>query len=127
MQCSFIKGDGGRCKRFATDSSGLCSAHSPHRAEARSRAASKAGKRGGNGRPGLPELRAVRREVREVIEAIESRTLDESRGRAIFQGYRVLLQAVELERKVQEQDDLLVRLEAIEQRQAGRGGPRRTS
>lgn len=127
MRCSYIKGDGGRCKKSATDSSGLCSSHSPHRAQERREIARLGGKRGGNGRPGAPELRQIRREVRSVISAVEGFSLDEGRGRVMLQGYRVLLHAVEAERKVIETDDLLVRLEAVEARQTGRSGPRRSS
>jgi hypothetical protein len=126
-RCARIKEGGERCKARAMEGSTYCYNHEPSRAEERKRHARRGGERGGNGRPGQPELRAIRREVRGVIEAVESRTLDESRGRAVLQGYRVLLQAVEAERKVIETDDLLVRLEEIERRQTGRSGPRKTN
>lgn len=126
-RCARIKEGGERCKARAMEGSTYCYNHEPSRAEERKRHARRGGEKGGNGRPGAPELRQIRREVRSVISAVEGFSLDESRGRVMLQGYRVLLHAVEAERRVIETDDLLVRLEAVEARQTGRSGPRRSS
>lgn len=124
MRCSFIKGDGSRCKKSATDSSGLCFSHSPHHQQSRTETARRGGKSGGNGRPGLPELRQIRREVREVVAKTEAGRLDKSRASTVLQGYHVLLRAIESERRYIETDELLVRLEALEEQAKERRGPR---
>ena len=49
-------------------------------------------------------------------------TLGRSIGTALFQGYSVLLKAVEIERKAAETDELLRRLEALEAHEQSRSG-----
>ncbi len=60
-RCNAITGSGTRCKGIAIDSSGLCHAHHPDRAEQRKRHAAKGGRRAGRGRP-VVELAALRTE-----------------------------------------------------------------
>ncbi len=64
-RCNAITGSGTRCKGIAIDSSGLCHAHHPDRAEQRKRHASKGGHRAGRGRP-VAELAALRSENAKI-------------------------------------------------------------
>ncbi len=64
-RCNAITGSGTRCKGIAIDSSGLCHAHHPDRAEQRKRHASKGGRRAGRGRP-VAELAALRSENAKI-------------------------------------------------------------
>jgi hypothetical protein len=64
-RCSAITGSGTRCKGIAIDSSGLCHAHHPDRAEQRKRHAAKGGRRAGRGRP-VAELGALRVENADI-------------------------------------------------------------
>src|SRR5215210_5760863 len=64
-RCNAITGSGTRCKGIAIDSSGLCHAHHPDRAEQRKRHAAKGGRRAGRGRP-VAELGALRVENADI-------------------------------------------------------------
>ncbi len=108
--CSAIKPNGERCKGIAKGGSEWCPAHDPARAKARSRSASKAAK----SKPGT-EIRGIKQEIRDVIEAVRIGALPKGTGAVVFQGYNVLIKAVEQERKVRELDELEERVEKLEQ------------
>lgn len=110
-QCGAIKADGGRCKNLAAKGSEWCSAHDPAHAERRRRAARKGGRSKGGG----AELKEVKREVRAVIGGVLNGRVDKSAGSVALQGFNVLIRATEQERKMMEQDELLERIEALEQ------------
>lgn len=114
--CTAITTGGGRCRGVALDSSGLCHAHHPDRAEQRTRAARKGGKRGGRGRPGA-DLADLKRDVRSVIDGVLSGTILQGPGAVALQGYNVLLRAAKVELELREQTELIERLEALEQLQ----------
>jgi hypothetical protein len=57
--------------------------------------------------------------VREVIAKVEGGELERNSAAVILQGYRVLKDLVELERKVREQEEVLQRLDALERRTQG--------
>ena len=123
--CTAITQGGGRCKGVAIDSSGLCHAHHPDRAEQRSRAARKGGQRGGRGRPGA-DLTDLKRDVRKVIDDVLAGNIQQGPGAVALQGYNTLLRAAKVELDIREQTELIERLEALErsaegQRQGGRG------
>jgi hypothetical protein len=52
----------------------------------------------------------VKREIRRVIEAVDSGETQRSVGAVLFQGFNTLLKALELERRIQEQEALEARL-----------------
>ena len=129
--CTAITGSGTRCKGIAIDSSGLCHAHHPERAEQRSRAARKGGKRGGRGRP-VAELAALRDENaelrRRLLEGGEEGLAPGVVAVAI-QSINTDIRAVVAALKAREQEELEGRLEALEEhfeqqqpRQGGGGG-----
>lgn len=85
-------------------------AHDPARQEARRRAASKAGK----SKPGR-ELTEAKRDILEVIKGVREETIERPVGAVVFQGYNVLLKALDVERRWRETDELETRLEEMEE------------
>jgi hypothetical protein len=111
--CTAITRGGGRCRGIAIDSSGLCHAHHPDRAEARSRAASKGGKRGGRGRP-MVEVHTIKDKLQDLADRVLDGSLDRAAAAVISQVYNVYLRALTTELKVREQQELVERLEELE-------------
>jgi hypothetical protein len=126
--CTAITGSGTRCRGVAIDSSGLCHAHHPDRAEARSRAARKGGKRGGRGRP-VAELTALRDENadirRRLLEGGEE-GLSPNMAAVAIQSLNTDIRAVVAALKAREQEEFEARLNALEEyyerEQARQGG-----
>jgi hypothetical protein len=48
----------------------------------------------------------VKGEIRAVIDAVRSETLERSTGAVVFQGFNVLLKALDTERRIREADEL---------------------
>jgi len=128
--CTAITGSGTRCRGVAIDSSGLCHAHHPDRAAARSRAARKGGKRGGRGRP-VAELAALRCENadirRRLLEGGEGGLAPNVAAVAI-QSLNTDIRAVVAALKAREVEEFEARLEELETffegQQARQGGGR---
>ena len=91
-----------------------CWWHDPANAAERKRAAAK----GGKSKPNR-EVRAYKQEVKSLIAAVENGGQDRADAAVMLQGYRLLKDFVELERKVKELDELEARLEQLEQGQKG--------
>jgi hypothetical protein len=108
-RCRATKANGEACKGTATGSHGYCWAHAPENAEQRQRAASKAAR----SKPSR-EVRGYKQEVKDLIADVKAGGQDRADVAVMLQGYRVLKDLVELERKIKEQDDLAVRLEDLE-------------
>ena len=64
----------------------------------------------------------VKREIRRVIADVDSRRTERGVGAVIFQGYNTLLKAIETERKIRDQEELVERIERLERGQNNRGG-----
>ncbi len=118
--CTAITTGGGRCKGTAIDSSGLCHAHHPDRAEQRSRAARKGGIRGGRGRP-QAELADLKREVRAVIGGVLTGRIAQGPGAVALQGYNTLLRAAKVEMDIREQAEIIERIERLERSREEKG------
>jgi hypothetical protein len=110
-RCTAIKAKGGRCKNLAATGSDYCPAHDPARADARKRSASKGGRSKGGG----AELKELKREVRAVIGGVLNGRVDKGSGSVALQGFNVLIRATEQERKLLETQELVERVEALEQ------------
>jgi hypothetical protein len=108
-QCQAIKANGVRCRGAATGQHGLCWAHDPANSAQRRRTAS----RGGRGGP-TREVAELKAEVKSIMAAVQDGTLDRNIAVVVFQGYRVLHNFIELERRVKETDELEVRLLDLE-------------
>jgi hypothetical protein len=108
--CTFIKSGGERCKGVPVRGSTLCAAHHPdYQAQRRAGA-----RRGGKAR-GPGEMAGIKAEIKAVIEAVKTGELDRGDGAVVFQGYNTLLRAVEVERRVREQEEVEARLQVLEQ------------
>jgi hypothetical protein len=124
--CSGIRADGGRCQAQAMRNSEWCINHHPDRSEVRRRRASKGGKRGGRGRP-QAELADIKRRLSELADDVLEGRQDKGVAAVASQVLNVYLRAVSVELKVREQQELIERLEALEEQleaKAGNGGRR---
>jgi hypothetical protein len=118
-KCSGYKRDGTPCSLSARGDGAYCWAHSPEHAEERSQNAAKAGRAKGPG----GEIVEVKRRIREVAEGVLDGSIDKGRGSVAFQGFGVLIRAIEVERKIKETQEFEERLKDLEATQE-RGGSR---
>jgi hypothetical protein len=113
-RCSAIKANGQRCGGRAIDGSQWCWNHDPAYAEARRRNATKGGKRGGRGRPSA-ELARLQERFEELVERVLSGEVERGVGAVVGQllnGARACLRDGLAAR---EQEELVGRLEEVEQ------------
>jgi hypothetical protein len=116
--CSGIRADGGRCKAQAMRNSEWCINHHPDRSDLRRRRASKGGKRGGRGRS-VAELRALREENADIRRRLLEGELLPGVAAVAVQSINTDIRAVGAAMKAREEEELLERLEALEQRTQG--------
>ncbi len=122
--CSGIRADGGRCRAQAMRASEWCIGHDPNQAEARRRRASKGGKRGGRGRP-TTELARLRDRFEELADKVlvgEVERADGAVAGQLLNGARACLRDAMAAR---EQEELIGRLEALEQATGDQKGGQR--
>jgi hypothetical protein len=112
--CSGIRADGGRCQAQAMRNSEWCINHHPERAELRRRRASKGGKRAGRGRP-IAELAALRDENAEVRRRLLEGELLPNVAAVAVQSINTDIRAVGAAIKAREQEELVERLESLEE------------
>jgi hypothetical protein len=112
--CSGIRADGGRCRAQAMRNSAYCIGHDPDQAEARRRRASKGGKRGGRGRP-IAELGTLRDENAAIRRRLLEGELAPNVAAMAVQSINTDIRAVGAALKVREQEELIERLEALEE------------
>ena len=122
--CTAITRGGTRCKGTAIDGSGYCYAHHPERAHARRRAATKGGKRGGRGRP-VAELGTLRDENRDIRRRLLEGELAPGVAAVAVQSINCDVRAVGAALKAREQEELIERLETLEEALEQRKGERR--
>jgi hypothetical protein len=120
-RCAGHKPDGTPCERIVGVSQEFCYAHDPDRAQARSEAASKAARSKVD-----VEISTIKRRLKEVAEGVLDGSIDKGRGSVAFQGYGVLIRAVEVERKVLETEQLVQEVEELKKlmNTSGAGGYR---
>ena len=118
-QCRATKANGERCRGTATGSNDLCWAHSPQHAEQRRRTAS----RGGRGKPSR-EIRDLKKQLEDLAANVLSGKVERGNAVAVNQILNTRLRAIELERKIREQDELEERLATLEQAQEQKGDRR---
>jgi hypothetical protein len=112
--CSGIKADGGRCKAQAIRGSAYCVGHDPEQAEARRRRASKGGRRGGRGRP-VAELASLRDENARIRHRLLEGELMPGVAAVAVQSINTDIRAVGAALKAREQEELVGRLEELEE------------
>jgi hypothetical protein len=118
--CSGIRADGGRCKAQAMRNSEWCINHHPDQAELRRRRASKGGKRGGRGRP-ITELASLRDENADIRRRLLEGELLPNVAAVAVQSINTDIRAVGAAMKAREQEEILERLQALEQAQEDGG------
>jgi flagellar motility protein MotE (MotC chaperone) len=117
-RCAGYKPNGSPCERIVSASRTFCFAHDPATAAQRSRNASKAAR----SKPGR-ELAAVKERLRTLAEGVLTGEVDQDAAAVASRILGVYLRAVEQERKLKEQEEILERIEALERR-AKQGGQR---
>ena len=124
VKCSAITRSGERCRGVAIDSSGLCYAHHPDHAEDRRRAARKGGHRGGRGRP-TSELARLASRFEDLADKVLSGEVERGVGAVAGQLLNGARACVRDGLTAREQEELVARLEALEEAlAANRGGKR---
>ena len=120
-QCSAVKRNGEPCTLPANGQHGLCWAHDPKNAEKRRRGASRGGKAKAN-----REIPAIKARLEDLEERVLSGDLETGRAAVANPLLNTRLRAVEVERKLREQEDVLSRLEDLERarKQERKGGRR---
>jgi|SRR5215211_1756169 len=115
-RCAYIKPGGQRCGSIAMKGYDTCYGHRPDLAEERRRNAAKGGRSGGRGRSASGELSALKDLLSDLTERVLASEAGLETGRAAVANQLVntRLRAIELERKIREQDEILERLEALE-------------
>ena len=113
-RCNAITGSGTRCKGIAIDSSGLCHAHHPDRAEQRRRHASKGGRRAGRGRP-VAELASLRTENADIRGRLLGDELAPNVAAVAVQSLNTDARLIVAGLKAREQEEILERVEELEQ------------
>jgi hypothetical protein len=122
--CSGIRADGGRCKAQAIRGSAYCVGHDPEQAEARRRRASKGGRRGGRGRPAA-ELASLRDENADIRHRLLEGELLPNVAAVAVQSINTDIRAVSAALKAREQEELVERLEGLEEALEQRKGEHR--
>lgn len=110
-RCSGFKPDGAPCERIVGASQRFCFSHDPARKDERRRNASRAGR----SRPG-GELGEIQSLLREITDRVLDGGLDSKVAAVAGQILNTRLRGVEISRRLAEQQELIDRLEALEER-----------
>jgi hypothetical protein len=114
-RCTATKRDGSPCTLLSYGSDGLCWAHDPKNAERRRRGQS----RGGKSKPSK-ELVSIKQRLSYLADDVLEGRQDKGVAAVASQVLNVYLRAVSVELKVNEQLELIERLEALEEVLKGR-------
>ncbi len=109
-RCGGSKPDGSHCQRIVRPSQSYCHAHDPARSGRRRRAASKAAKSKPN-----QEVATIKQRLKDLAEDVLEGRVGRADVAVVGQLYNVLLRTMEAERKIREQEELIERLEELEQ------------
>jgi hypothetical protein len=123
-RCSGIRADGGRCGAQAIRSTEFCVNHHPDYEDARRRRNSKGGKRGGRGRP-TSELARLASRFEELADKVLSGEVERGVGAVAGQLLNGARACVRDGLTAREQEELIERLEALEQAVESRRGDSR--
>ena len=115
VRCNATKASGERCKVSVEPPATLCWAHDPANRETRRRITSKAGK----SRPNK-ELATIKQLLSNLADDVLEGRTDRGVAAVASQILNVYLRAVSVELKVNEQLELIERLEALEEVLKGR-------
>src|SRR5829696_105262 len=112
-RCAGKKGDGTPCERIVGSLQQYCYAHDPAFAEERKRAASKAAKNPASSRSSR-EIRQIKGRLEALCAAVLEGSVTRQAAAVANQIANTQLRAIELERRVREQDELEGRLDELE-------------
>jgi hypothetical protein len=107
--CTGTKRNGSPCTLPSTGSSGLCWAHDPANAERRRRGQS----RGGRNKPSR-ELQAIKQRLSDLADDVLADRVDRGNAAVAGQLLNTVIRAVVVELKVKEQQDILERVDELE-------------
>src|ERR687894_1478404 len=113
-KCSGITQAGTTCKGIPIDGSQWCHAHHPDRMDQRRRHGYKGGKRGGRGRPSA-ELARLQRRFEELADMVLAGEVERAAGAVAGQLLNGARACVRDALAAREQEELVERLEVLEQ------------
>jgi hypothetical protein len=113
-KCAGITQAGTACKGIPIEGSTYCYVHHPDHAEERRRHGSRGGKRGGRGRP-VAELARLQRRFEELAEQVLAGKVDRAKGAVACQLLNGARACVRDALTAREQEELIERLEALEE------------
>jgi hypothetical protein len=122
-KCSGITEAGRACKGTPIRDSQWCYAHHPDTAQERRRHGSKGGKRGGRGRPSS-ELQRLQARFEDLAELVLSGTVERAEAAVAGQLLNYARACVRDNVAAREQEEILARLEELEEAQEQTGGAR---
>ncbi len=112
-RCAGKKGDGTPCERIVGSSQQYCYAHDPAFAEDRKRAASKAARSPATSRSSR-EIRQIKGRLEDLYGAVLEGSVSRQVAAVANQIANTQLRALEIERRVREQDELEERVDELE-------------
>src|SRR5215212_12175739 len=112
-RCAGKKGDGTPCERIVGSSQEYCYAHDPAFAEDRKRAASKAARSPAKGHSSR-EIRQIKGRLEDLYGAVLEGSVTRQAAAVANQIANTQLRAIEIERRVREQEGLEERLDQVE-------------
>jgi hypothetical protein len=113
-RCAGKKGDGTPCERIVSASHEYCYAHDPVYAEDRKKAASKAARSPAKSRS-TTEIREIKGRLEDLYAAVLEGRAERAAAAVCNQIANTQLRAIELERRVREQDEMEERLAGLEE------------
>lgn len=120
-RCAGFTRDGRQCTAIVRPPSTRCYQHDPARAGERKRNASKAGR--GRGSSELTGIKSLLSEITDRVLGVEgTEPLEPGRASVAAQLLNTRLRALEVARRVREQEELLERIEALEKAAGGQKG-----
>jgi hypothetical protein len=111
-RCAGKKGDGTPCERIVGSSQEYCYAHDPSYAEDRKKAAAKAARSPAKSRSNT-EIREIKGRLKDLYAAVLEGRAERAAAAVANQIANTQLRAIELERRVREQDELEERLDEL--------------
>jgi hypothetical protein len=123
-RCTAIKASGERCKGMAIEGSEWCWNHHPSHADERRRHGARGGKCGGRGRP-IAELGTLRDENADIRRRLLEGELLPNVAAVAIQSLNCDIRAVATTLKAKEQEELVERLEDLEEALEQRKGEHR--
>ncbi len=117
--CRATKANGEPCTLPANGPQGLCWGHNPANCEKRRKMASRAAR----SKPSK-ELARIKQRLSDLASDVLDGSVERGVAAVASQVLNVYLRAIELERKVKEQEEILERIESLEQSAEAKGGSR---